>query len=47
MIATDKELDEVDAHAAQTVDEAVQFAESSPEPSPEALYENIYASEQC
>ncbi len=46
-IATDEEMDEVDNRSAQIVDEAVQFAESSPEPSPEELYEDIYVSEQC
>ncbi len=46
-IATDQELNEVDTRGLQIVDEAVQFAENSPEPSPEALYENIYVSEQC
>jgi pyruvate dehydrogenase E1 component alpha subunit len=46
-IATDEELDARDAQGNQIVEEAVQFAESSPEPGPEALYENIYVSEQC
>ncbi len=46
-IATDKELDEQDNQAMQIVDEAVQFAENSPEPTPESLYEDIYVSEQC
>ncbi len=47
MIATEKELDEEDKKAHQIIDEAVEFAENSPEPAPEALYENIYVSEQC
>ncbi len=46
-IATEKELDEEDDKGIQIVEEAVQFAESSPEPAPEELYTNIYASEQC
>ncbi len=46
-IATDEELDEEDNRGMQIVNEAVQFAENSPEPSPEELYENIYVSEQC
>jgi pyruvate dehydrogenase E1 component alpha subunit len=46
-IATDQELDAVDNHGLQVVEEAVQFAESSPEPSPEELYKDIYVSEQC
>lgn len=46
-IATDEELDEQDKQAEQIIEDAVQFAESSPEPAPEALYENIYVSEEC
>lgn len=45
-IATEQELDEQDNQAYAIVDEAVQFAESSPEPDPEALWENIYVDEQ-
>lgn len=47
MIATEKELDEEDNKAIQIVEDAVQFAENSPEPAPEDLYKNIYVSEQC
>jgi pyruvate dehydrogenase E1 component alpha subunit len=46
-LASEEELNEVDNKGVQIVEEAVQFAESSPEPAPEALYENIYVSEQC
>lgn len=46
-IATDEELNEQDNQAAQTVEEAVQFAETSPEPTPDQLYANIYVSEEC
>ena len=46
-IATDQELDEQDKQAVQVIVDAVQFAESSPEPEPDALYENIYVSEEC
>jgi pyruvate dehydrogenase E1 component subunit alpha len=46
-LATEKELDEQDNEALCTVDEAVQFAENSPEPSPDQLYADIYTSEQC
>lgn len=46
-IASEAELDEEDTKGVQIVEEAVQFAENSPEPAPEALYENIYVSEQC
>jgi len=42
-IASEEELNRVDTQVEQEVTEAVQFAESSPEPAPEALYENIYA----
>ena len=37
----------MDNRGLQMIDEAVQFAENSPEPSPEAFYEDIYVSEQC
>ena len=40
--ATDKELDEIDRNAEQVIIKAVQFAESSPEPEPEALFAHIY-----
>jgi pyruvate dehydrogenase E1 component alpha subunit len=46
-IATTEELDSQDDAAIQIIEEAVQFAESSPEPEPEELYANIYVSEQC
>jgi len=41
-IATDADLDALDASAETEIQAAVQFAESSPEPAPEALYENVY-----
>jgi pyruvate dehydrogenase E1 component alpha subunit len=46
-IAVEKELDEEDDKGIQIVEEAVQYAESSPEPAPDELYTNIYVSEQC
>lgn len=46
-IATEDELNNEDNRAVETVEEAVQFAESSPEPAPEELYANIYVSEEC
>lgn len=46
-ISDDEELDVQDQEAEHIVEEAVQFAENSPEPAPEALYENIYVSDQC
>jgi pyruvate dehydrogenase E1 component alpha subunit len=42
-IATAEELLELDHKAADEISAAVQFAESSPEPAPEALWEHIYA----
>ena len=41
-IASDAELDTWDARAEQVVSEAVQSATASPEPGPEALFENVY-----
>lgn len=46
-IATEEELNQQDDEGFKIVDEAVQFAESSPEPGVEELYANIYVSEQC
>jgi pyruvate dehydrogenase E1 component alpha subunit len=44
-IVTEAELDAVDAQLENEVQTAVQFAESSPDPEPEALFENVYAGE--
>ena len=41
-IATKEELDEQDDKAEQIIAEAVEFAESSPNPEKEALFDNIY-----
>jgi pyruvate dehydrogenase E1 component alpha subunit len=41
-IARESELDDLDTRAESEVQEAVEFAESSPEPEPEALFEHIY-----
>ena len=41
-IATEAELDEQDAEAENVVEEAVAFAEASPEPTVEDLFEDIY-----
>ncbi len=46
-IATEEELNAKDQEGENIVEEAVQFAESSPEPSADELYDNIYTSEQC
>lgn len=40
--ATQEELNQVEAQVDEEVEQAVQFAESSPEPSSEALFEDIY-----
>lgn len=45
-IADDKELDQIDQQAAETIAEAVQFAESSPEPAAEELFANIYTEDK-
>ncbi len=44
-VATQEELDELDKKIEADVQSAVQFAESSPEPAPEALFEHIYVDE--
>jgi pyruvate dehydrogenase E1 component alpha subunit len=44
-IATEEELNEEDKKANAIVDEAVHFAESSPEPAAEELFKNIYVEE--
>jgi pyruvate dehydrogenase E1 component alpha subunit len=44
-IVTETELDVIDAQVGDEVQAAVQFAESSPDPEPEALFENVYAGE--
>jgi pyruvate dehydrogenase E1 component alpha subunit len=42
-ITTEDELKDVEMKAQAEVEDAVEFAESSPEPEPAALYEDIYA----
>lgn len=42
-IATRKALDEIEARAAEDVNKAVEFAETSPEPAMEELFNDIYA----
>ncbi|MFM8323000.1 MAG: pyruvate dehydrogenase (acetyl-transferring) E1 component subunit alpha [Chloroflexota bacterium] len=44
-LATEDELNALDKKAAADTDEAVKFAESSPEPAAEALFEHIYVEE--
>ncbi|MEW5869373.1 MAG: pyruvate dehydrogenase (acetyl-transferring) E1 component subunit alpha [Chloroflexota bacterium] len=41
-IASSAELDQIDIQVLDEAKEAVQFAESSPDPAPEALFEHIY-----
>jgi pyruvate dehydrogenase E1 component alpha subunit len=44
-IATGQVLDEIDAHAVEDVNKAVEFAEASPEPALDTLFDDIYAGE--
>ncbi len=44
-IATGEQLSDLDLRAEATIEEAVQFAESSPEPGPEELFKDVYAEE--
>lgn len=44
-IASDEELNQQDDAADKEVQEAVEFAESSPEPGPEELFSDVYAEE--
>jgi len=41
-IATDAELSDVHTQVEAEIEDAVEFAESSPEPKPEELFEHIY-----
>lgn len=41
-MATEAELNALDVQAEQETQDAIQFAENSPEPPPEALFEHIY-----
>jgi pyruvate dehydrogenase E1 component alpha subunit len=41
-IAKEGELDDLDTRAEAEIQEAVEFAESSPDPEPEALFEHVY-----
>lgn len=42
-IATEAEMDDIGTRAEAEVEDAVEFAESSPEPAPEELFADIYA----
>ncbi len=39
-----QELEELDAEVAREIDEAIRFAEQSPEPDPESIWNDVYAS---
>ena len=41
-IATAKQLDKIDAEVDEEIAKAIEFAENSPEPAPEALWEDVY-----
>jgi len=43
-LLSEEELNEIDAQAKKTVDEAIEFAEASPMPAPEDLMTNVYVS---
>lgn len=43
----EEDLNRIDKEAMQAVEEAVEFAESSPEPAPEDLFKDVYVSESC
>jgi TPP-dependent pyruvate/acetoin dehydrogenase alpha subunit len=39
-----QELEKLEAEVAREVEEAVRFAEESPDPGPETIWEDVYAS---
>ncbi|HAC62987.1 MAG TPA: pyruvate dehydrogenase (acetyl-transferring) E1 component subunit alpha [Cyanothece sp. UBA12306] len=45
-LANNQELKEIEQRVQQTIDEAVKFAEQSPEPDPNELYRYIFAEDQ-
>jgi pyruvate dehydrogenase E1 component alpha subunit len=44
-IVNEEELDGLEKNVEREVQEAIEFAESSPEPAPDTLFENIYVEE--
>jgi len=42
---TDKQIEAIDNKVKEMIDESVKFAEESPDPSPEDIYEGVYAQE--
>jgi pyruvate dehydrogenase E1 component alpha subunit len=45
-IATEEDLNAQDDQAKEVVDEAIEFAETSPEPGPEELFADVYVAEE-
>jgi TPP-dependent pyruvate/acetoin dehydrogenase alpha subunit len=41
---TAQELEKLEAEVAREIEEAVRFAEESPEPGPDSIWEDVYAS---
>src|SRR5690606_26543235 len=44
-LLTDEELNAIDQRAVAEVEDAIEFSERSPDPSPEELYRDVYAQE--
>nr|WP_240430612.1 thiamine pyrophosphate-dependent dehydrogenase E1 component subunit alpha [Suicoccus acidiformans] len=42
-IFTDEEIDQIEEESRKDIEAAIEFAEKSPEPDPESLYEDVYA----
>ena len=42
-VLTDEKLNEIEARLTRTIDEAVEFAQSSPDPKPEDAVTDLYA----
>lgn len=45
-LASSEELKDIDQKVQQVIDEAVKFAESSPEPSPSELHRFVFAEDE-
>jgi hypothetical protein len=41
-VASEEDVEQIDEEAVSIVDEAVAFADASPHPEPESLYDNLY-----
>jgi pyruvate dehydrogenase E1 component alpha subunit len=44
---TDQEIQKIDEEITAQVEDAVKFAEESPEPDPKDLYRDVYAGEEA